>query len=69
MSEGNRELTSLKRRMVMTGLGLKPADLRKELPAHPVRVTSVLNGETGMRPEEIRKFTRVVGRRAKELFE
>jgi len=58
----------LRRRLVCLALRVKPGDVRQALDCHPVKVTSVLNGEGRLQPAEQARLGRLLTRRAKELF-
>ena len=69
MARVARADVGLRRRLVVMSLGLRPGDLRTALDVHPVKISSLLNGEGHLSPEESRRAARLFSAKARELFE
>jgi hypothetical protein len=61
--------TALRRRLMLTALDLRPADLGRAMGATPVRVSGILNGTARVREAESRPVQRLFAARARRLFE
>ena len=62
------ELLEIRRRMVISGLGLKPKDLRGSLDLPAPLVSFVLRGERRLSPRERALFMDLVRKRIDDLF-
>ncbi len=69
-SESVRDNLSLRRRLLLTALGLRPADLgvAADLPSNVI-TAYVLSGRRHLAPDEVGRATALFSRKARELFE
>lgn len=67
-SHAVHELLEIRRRMVISGLGLKPKDLRGSLDLPAPLVSFVLRGERRLSPKERAKLMVLVQRKIDLLF-
>ena len=69
MMNSREELRSIKRRMLVEALNIKPSLLKKTLGLNGVLVSYVLRGDRKLNPREWELFRKLMVERVQELFQ